>query len=69
MLGDEPTAGGTVRFVDSSVERLQLKVKGLTEDRFVLACNGRRVPLRKTRVGVGMVNAVISRRAARACMG
>ena len=48
VMGEEVTAGGTARFVDSSVERLQVKLSGLTESRYTLVCNGKRVPLRNT---------------------
>ena len=48
VLGEEGVTGATARFVDFSVERLQVKVYGLNESRHVVTCNGRRMPLYST---------------------
>lgn len=50
VLGEEQGAGYTARYVDSSVERMQVKLQGMTDPRYVLSCNGRQVPLHPTGV-------------------
>ncbi|HNI24712.1 MAG TPA: transglutaminase family protein [Leptospiraceae bacterium] len=50
VMGEEGTSGGTARYVDSSVERIEIKVFGLTDSRHIVLCNGRPVPLRPTGV-------------------
>ena len=48
VMGEEGAAGGAVRYVDSSVERLQVRVSGLAPDRYAMTCNGHTIPLRST---------------------
>jgi uncharacterized protein (DUF2126 family)/transglutaminase-like putative cysteine protease len=48
VLGEEMGSSGTARFVDSSVEKVQVKVTGFTEERYAITCNGVRVPLIST---------------------
>jgi uncharacterized protein (DUF2126 family) len=49
VLAEETFSGRTVRSVDSSMERMQLKVSGFTvESRYAVTCNGRMVPLQLT---------------------
>ncbi len=48
VLGEEMSSTGTARFVDSSLERVQVKLTGLTDGRYILLCGGIRVPLTAT---------------------
>ncbi|MBP6279951.1 MAG: transglutaminase family protein [Rhodocyclaceae bacterium] len=50
VLGEEVAAGGTARYVDSSVERMQIKLRHMNDTRHVLTCNGRPLPLSPTGV-------------------
>jgi len=49
VLGEEATAQGTARYVDSSLERLQVTIRNTAPERYVLTCNGIAVPLINTR--------------------
>ncbi len=48
VMGEEDAAGGTARYVDSSLERLQVLVRGLNPDRHAVTCNRRPLPLSPT---------------------
>jgi uncharacterized protein (DUF2126 family) len=50
VLGEEVGAGGTARYVDSSVERMQVKVRQMNDTRHIVTCNGRPLPLTPTGV-------------------
>jgi uncharacterized protein (DUF2126 family) len=58
VLGETGAIGGTVRYTDSSVERLQVKLSATDPDRYLVACNRRRLPLQKTETGGTAVAAV-----------
>ncbi|MGZ5395374.1 MAG: transglutaminase family protein [Mycobacterium sp.] len=48
VLGEESTAGGTARYVDSSIERIQVRLIGADRQRYVVTANGHPVPLLAT---------------------
>jgi uncharacterized protein (DUF2126 family)/transglutaminase-like putative cysteine protease len=48
VLGEESTAGGTARYVDSSVERIQVRLIGADRHRYVVTANGYPIPLLAT---------------------
>jgi uncharacterized protein (DUF2126 family)/transglutaminase-like putative cysteine protease len=48
VMGEEASAGGQARFVDSSMERVQVKVRNYTPERHAVVCNGQVVPLHPT---------------------
>ena len=50
VLGEESSSQGTARYVDSSLERVQVKVSNFVDERYVLTCNGVKVPLVNTGV-------------------
>jgi hypothetical protein len=50
VLGEEMSSNGTARFVDSSLEKIQVKLKGITAGRHQLFCNGYPVPLQPTKI-------------------
>jgi len=58
VLGEESSSQGTSRYVDSSVERLQIKIANFNEERYIVTCNGVQVPLSKTDIEGDYVSGV-----------
>lgn len=58
VMGEEGAPGGTARYVDSSLERLEVRITGYTPARYALMCNGQPVALQATGVAGDYVGAV-----------
>jgi uncharacterized protein (DUF2126 family)/transglutaminase-like putative cysteine protease len=50
VMGEEGAPGGTARYVDSSLERIEVRVTGMNQSRYVVTCNGRAMALQPTGV-------------------
>ena len=50
VMGEEGAPGGTARYVDSSLERMEVHVSGFNESRYVITCNGQALPMQSTGV-------------------
>jgi uncharacterized protein (DUF2126 family) len=48
VMGEESAVGGNARYVDSSLERIEVRVTGLNQSRYVVTCNGQAMPLQNT---------------------
>ncbi|QJC56701.1 hypothetical protein HC248_02011 [Polaromonas vacuolata] len=48
VMGEEGSSSGTARYVDSSLERVEVHVTGLNDNRYVITVNGRALPLQNT---------------------
>jgi uncharacterized protein (DUF2126 family) len=50
VLGEEVVGSGTARYVDSAVERVEVKMSNMNVDRYMVTCNGMPIPLRETAI-------------------
>jgi uncharacterized protein (DUF2126 family) len=48
VMGEEGSSSGTSRYVDSSLERIEVHVTGMNESRYSVTCNGAPLPLQST---------------------
>jgi len=50
VMGEEGSSNGTARYVDSSLERMEVRINGLNPSRYTLTCNGHTLPMQTTGV-------------------